>query len=243
MEWTPFAEVAGVLAVAAAVAAVGLKLRQPLIISFLFAGILVGPSAIGLVKDVHQIELLASIGISLLLFVVGLRLDVAMIRTVGPVALATGLGQVGFTSLVGFLIALAFGMQVVTAVYVAVALTFSSTIIIVKLLSDKKEIDSLHGRIAVEFWVRNLERDQYAFWLQTSTDKFYPDFVAKLKDGRFLAVEYKGSHLETSADTEEKDAIGQLWAARSKGQCAFLLATKKNLQESLSTAMRGASLE
>ena len=101
MVWTPFAEVAGVLAVAAAVAAVGLKLRQPLIISFLFAGILVGPSAIGLVKDVHQIELLASIGISLLLFVVGLRLDVGMIRTVGPVALATGLGQVAFTSLVG----------------------------------------------------------------------------------------------------------------------------------------------
>lgn len=153
MEWTPFAEVAGVLAVAAAVAAVGLKLRQPLIISFLFAGILVGPSAIGLVKDVHQIELLASIGISLLLFVVGLRLDIAMIRTVGPVALATGLGQVAFTSLVGFLIALAFGMQVVTAVYVAVALTFSSTIIIVKLLSDKKEIDSLHGRIAVGFLI------------------------------------------------------------------------------------------
>lgn len=153
MEWTPFAEVAGVLAVAAAVAAAGLKLRQPLIISFLFAGILVGPSAIGLVEDVYQIELLASIGISLLLFVVGLRLDVGMIRTVGPVALATGLGQVIFTSLGGFLIALAFGMRVITAVYVAVALTFSSTIIIVKLLSDKKEIDSLHGRIAVGFLI------------------------------------------------------------------------------------------
>jgi len=151
MEWTPFAEIAGVLAVAAVTAAVGLKLRQPLIISFLFAGILVGPSALGLIEDAHEIELLASIGISLLLFVVGLRLDVGMIRTVGPVALATGLGQVVFTSLIGFLIALAFGIPVTTAVYVAVALTFSSTIIIVKLLSDKKEIDSLHGRIAVGF--------------------------------------------------------------------------------------------
>ncbi|NLF32128.1 MAG: sodium:proton exchanger [Planctomycetes bacterium] len=153
MEWTPFAQVAGVLAVAAVVAAVGLKLRQPLIISFLLAGILVGPSAMGLVGDVHQIELLASIGISLLLFVVGLRLDVGMIRTVGPVALATGLGQVLFTSAVGLAIALAFGMRLTTAVYVAVALTFSSTIIIVKLLSDKKEIDSLHGRIAVGFLI------------------------------------------------------------------------------------------
>ncbi len=153
MEWTPFATVGGILAVAAAVAAVGLRLKQPLIISFMFAGILVGPSAFGLVSDAHDIELLASIGISLLLFVVGLKLDVSMIRTVGPVALATGLGQVFLTSLVGFLIAIGFGLAVVPAVYVAVALTFSSTIIIVKLLSDKKEIDSLHGRIAVGFLI------------------------------------------------------------------------------------------
>ena len=91
----------------------------------------------------------------------------------------------------------------------------------------------------VEFWVRNLERDQYAFWLQTSTDKFYPDFVAKLNDGRYLAVEYKGSHLETSADTAEKDAIGQLWAARSKGQCVFLMATKKNMRHVIGQAAHG----
>jgi type III restriction enzyme len=96
-------------------------------------------------------------------------------------------------------------------------------------------IDSLP---AVEFWVRNLERDQYAFWLQTSTDKFYPDFVAKLKDGRFLAVEYKGGHLETSADTEEKDAIGQLWAARSKGQCVFRLVTKSRMANDLHSVIR-----
>ena len=153
MEWTPFATVAGILAVAAVIAALGLRLKQPLIISFMFAGILVGPSAFGLVSDAHDIELLASIGISLLLFVVGLKLDVSMIRTVGPVALATGLGQVFLTSLVGFLIAIGFGLAVVPAVYVAVALTFSSTIIIVKLLSDKKEIDSLHGRIAVGFLI------------------------------------------------------------------------------------------
>lgn len=153
MEWTPYIEVAGVLAIAAAMGAVGLKLRQPLIISFLFAGIVVGPAFLGLVRSGHETELLANIGISILLFVVGLRLDVKMIRTVGPVAIATGLGQVAFTSLVGLAIALWMGMELVTAVFVAVALTFSSTIIIVKLLSDKKEIDSLHGRIAVGFLI------------------------------------------------------------------------------------------
>ena len=93
----------------------------------------------------------------------------------------------------------------------------------------------------VEFWVRNLERDQYAFWLQTSTDKSYPDFVAKLKDGRFLAVEYKGAQLETTDDTAEKDIIGQLWEARSKGLCAFRLVTKKNMAAEIKSAIQGAS--
>jgi Kef-type K+ transport system membrane component KefB len=100
-----------------------------------------------------DIELLAELGIALLLFVVGLKLDLSLIRTMGPVALATGMGQVLFTSFVGYGIAIMLGMSPVTALYVAVALTFSSTIIIVKLLSDKREIDALHGRIAIGFLI------------------------------------------------------------------------------------------
>ena len=65
----------------------------------------------------------------------------------------TGLGQVAFTTLFGFLIGLGLGLDAVTSLYVAVAMTFSSTIIIVKLLSDKREIDSLHGRIALGFLI------------------------------------------------------------------------------------------
>ena len=84
---------------------------------------------------------------------VGLKLDLHIIRTVGPVALASGLGQVVFTSVVGYLLALLLGLSHVAAIYIAVALTFSSTIIIVKLLSDKREIDALHGRIAVGFLI------------------------------------------------------------------------------------------
>lgn len=74
-------------------------------------------------------------------------------RHIGPVALATGLGQLAFTILFGFVLVLALGKGVTEAIYVAVALTFSSTIIIVKLLSDKRELDSLHGRIAVGFLI------------------------------------------------------------------------------------------
>jgi len=146
-------EIAAILAAAAAFGAVGARLKQPLIISYIVAGLFVGPAFLGLSTAVPEIELLASIGIAVLLFVVGLKLDVGLIASVGPVALATGLGQVAFTSGVGFAIARALGMETVAALYVAVALTFSSTIIIVKLLSDKREIDSLHGRIAVGFLI------------------------------------------------------------------------------------------
>jgi Kef-type K+ transport system membrane component KefB/Trk K+ transport system NAD-binding subunit len=148
-----FAEIALILLAAALVGALGTWLRQPLIVSFIAVGILVGPAGMGLVTQHEEIELLASIGISLLLFVVGLKLDFQTIRTLGPVSLATGIGQIVFTSVIGFGIAVALGMTPLTATYVAVALTFSSTIIIVKLLSDKREIDALHGRIAVGFLI------------------------------------------------------------------------------------------
>ena len=148
-----FTEMAVLLLLAAAVGAIGVRFRQPLIVSFIVVGIVAGPSVLGLVSANDQIDLLAKFGITLLLFVVGLKLDLHIIRTMGPVALATGLGQVIFTSVFGYLIATWMGMTPITALYVAVALTFSSTIIIVKLLSDKREVDTLHGRIALGFLI------------------------------------------------------------------------------------------
>ncbi len=76
----------------------------------------------------------------------------------------------------------------------------------------------------VKFWVRNLERrDNASFWLQTSTDKFYPDFVALLNDGRIVVVEYKGADRWSNDDSKEKRAVGDMWAARSKGRCLFVM--------------------
>ena len=76
----------------------------------------------------------------------------------------------------------------------------------------------------VKYWVRNLERKPLcSFWLQTSTDKFYPDFVCLLKDGRYLVVESKGDYLWTAADAEEKREIGELWEERSGGKCLFIM--------------------
>ena len=82
-------------------------------------------------------------------------------------------------------------------------------------------IDELAG---VEWWVRNLDRQPvHSSWLQTSTDRFYPDFVVKLKNGRVLVIEYKGADRATNDDTREKERLGDLWADRSGGACLFLM--------------------
>ena len=98
-----------------------------------------------------------------------------------------------------------------------------------------KEIASLNGEEEecaiyldqlpqVEFWVRNIERrESHSFWLQTSTDKFYPDFVCKLKDGRFLVVEYKSETSWSNEDSREKRVLGELWEKRSNGACLFMM--------------------
>jgi type III restriction enzyme len=83
----------------------------------------------------------------------------------------------------------------------------------------------------IDFWVRNIEhRSRNSFWLQTKTDKFYPDFVCKLKDGRFLVIEYKGEHLWSGDDAKEKRALGELWAARSNGKCLFIMPKGKDFK-------------
>jgi Kef-type K+ transport system membrane component KefB len=131
----------------------GRFLRQPLVVSFIGVGILVGPFGLGLLESIEQIHLLSELGIAVLLFVVGLKLDLTLVKSIGKVATLTGLGQVLFTSVIGYFIGLQLGFAHLTSLYIAIALTFSSTIIIVKLLSDKKEIDSLHGQISIGFLI------------------------------------------------------------------------------------------
>ncbi|WP_232756615.1 cation:proton antiporter [Thauera phenolivorans] len=149
----PYAEFALLLLISAVAGAVAVRLRQPVLIAYIVVGIVVGPALLGIVNAQEEVALLAEIGVTVLLFVVGLKLDLHHIRHIGPVALATGLGQLAFTIVFGFALIVLMGKSLMEALYVAVALTFSSTIIVVKLLSDKRELDSLHGRIAVGFLI------------------------------------------------------------------------------------------
>ncbi|MFW5679205.1 MAG: cation:proton antiporter, partial [Pseudomonadota bacterium] len=148
-----FHEIAFLLLIAAAVGLLGTILRQPVVVSFIVVGIVAAAVVDSAPATVAQITFLAELGIALLLFLVGLTLDWRLVRQLGPVAVATGLGQVAFTAGIGFLLGLAMGLDAVTSFYIAVALTFSSTIIIVKLLSDKRELETLHGRIALGFLI------------------------------------------------------------------------------------------
>ena len=101
-----------------------------------------------------------------------------------------------------------------------------------------KAIDSLPS---VKYWVRNVARNQNSFRLPTSTDNFYPDFVALMEDGRILVVEYKGGHLLSTDDTKEKENIGLLWQKQSNGKGVFVMASKKinglNVSEQIRLAL------
>jgi len=89
----------------------------------------------------------------------------------------------------------------------------------------------------VKFWVRNLARKSTSFRLHTSKDWFYPDFICQLRDGRVLAVEYKGKYLFDGSDAEEKRALGAVWASRSNGRCLFVMPTGRDFRV-ISTAVR-----
>lgn len=146
-----FIEISIIIVLATAVAFIMKLLKQPLIVGYIATGVLVGPYVLNILHSKHEIELFSKIGISILLFILGLGLNPDVIKEVGKTALVTGLGQVLFTSVIGYFIVLALGFSPLAAIYVAVALTFSSTIIVLKLLTDRGDTDKLYGKISIGF--------------------------------------------------------------------------------------------
>jgi Kef-type K+ transport system membrane component KefB len=136
-----FIELSSILILATLVSLVMRLLRQPLIVGYIATGILVGPYALDILHSRDEMELFSKIGISILLFIVGLTLNPNVIKEVGRVSFITGVGQVAFTSIIGFFILRLLGFDILASAYIAVALTFSSTIIILKLLTDRTGYD------------------------------------------------------------------------------------------------------
>jgi Kef-type K+ transport system membrane component KefB/Trk K+ transport system NAD-binding subunit len=147
----PFTQFGVVILVVLGVSIVMRLLKQPLIIGYILSGILVGPFCLNIIQNTETLNIFSEMGIAFLLFIVGLHLSPNVIKEVGKVSLVTGIGQILFTSLIGYLIATLLGFSAVTAIYIAIALTFSSTIIIMKLLSDKDALEKLYGKISIGF--------------------------------------------------------------------------------------------
>lgn len=125
-------------------------LRQPLILAYVLAGIMIGPfGPLPLITNGDIVITLAELGIAFLLFMVGLELDIQKLRDVGRVSVGCGLGQIVITFIFGFLLAGLLGFTGIESFYLAFALTISSTMIVVKLLSDKDELDTLYGKIVL----------------------------------------------------------------------------------------------
>jgi len=139
----------GVMIVAAAAFVLVARMaRVPSIVAYILAGLALGPVT-GLLQVTDAVEIIAEVGIVLLLFLVGLELSLEKIRDVGRVAVIAGLGQVFFTAAGGFLLSFLLGFTPMESLFLATALTFSSTVVVVKLLTEKGDLDALYGRIAV----------------------------------------------------------------------------------------------
>lgn len=146
-----FIEIGLIVFIATLVSSVMRIFRQPLIVGYIFTGVLVGPYFFNLIESTEYIELFSKLGIAILLFIIGLSLKPDVIREVGRVSLITGLGQILVTSFVGFYLMQFLGFGFSASIYGALALTFSSTIIIFKLLSDKGDLNKLYGKISIGF--------------------------------------------------------------------------------------------
>lgn len=142
-----------IITIAAIITVLARLIKQPPIIAYLIAGVLVGPLFLDLIgpgsPHTALIQIFAHIGVAFLLFIVGLNLDVRVFKELGKVSMSAGLAEIIATGVIGFIIAILLKFDTTTSIYLGAALAFSSTVVVVKILSDKKEIDTLHGRIAL----------------------------------------------------------------------------------------------
>lgn len=122
--------------------------KQPLIPSYIITGIIIGP-ILGLIKNMAVVDVLSEIGIAFLLFIVGIELDLKRLKDVGSVASFGAILQMGISFFIGFIVFILLGFTGTEGIYAGIIIMFSSTMVIIKLLADKSQLDTLHGRILI----------------------------------------------------------------------------------------------
>jgi Kef-type K+ transport system membrane component KefB len=144
-----FLELALILTLATSVSFLLQRMKLPLILGYILTGMLAGPFVFGWINDTATVEIFSKLGITALLFIVGLNLTPSSVRDVGRVAAAVGLGQIFITTLLGFGLVWLLGFRGLPALFLAIALTFSSTIIALKSMQDRRDLGKLYARIAI----------------------------------------------------------------------------------------------
>ncbi len=144
-----FFDIGIIIIIATAFGFIARLLKQPLIPIYILSGIFLGPIGLGVVSDAETIKTLAEIGIAFLLFMVGMELDLKKLKDIGLIASVGTVFRVIIIFALGFLLMAILGFTSMISAYIALIISFSSTMVVVKLLSDKKELDTLHGRIII----------------------------------------------------------------------------------------------
>lgn len=187
-----FIEISLVIIVATMIAGLMQLLRQPLIIGHIITGLLVGPYFLNILHATDTLATFSEFGIALLLFIVGLSLSPKIIKEVGRVAMISGAAQVVMTVTLGFLISRWFNFSLLVSLYLGLALSFSSTIIILKLLSDKKDLGRLYGKLSIGLLLMQdiIATVMLIFISSGANDLAMSDFVIQtiLKGALLLAV-------------------------------------------------------
>src|SRR3989338_4349609 len=159
-------------------------LKQPLIPAYIITGFILGPLVLGRISDFEVIKALSEIGIAFLLFIVGLEIDLRKLRNVGFVSFIAGLIQVIAVFALGYAAALFLGFSKLAAIYAGLVVAFSSTMVVIKLLSDRNQIDTLHGRLIIGLLIMQDVLVIFALSLLASVNQ--PSFTAL-----FMAI-FKG---------------------------------------------------
>ncbi|MEK7581260.1 MAG: cation:proton antiporter [Patescibacteria group bacterium] len=146
-----FLELSSILVIATFLGILARIFKQPLIVAYIFTGVIISVFGLFRAIDKQALELLSNLGIAFLLFLVGIDLKIEDLKYVGRAAIYMGLGQILFTALVGFIIISALGFSTIPALYISVAITFSSTVIIIKLLAEKNDLQTLYGKISIGY--------------------------------------------------------------------------------------------
>jgi len=146
---TTFYELSLILVAVTIVSGVMKLLKQPIIIGYILTGLLLGPQFLGIFKSSSTVSIFSEMGISILLFVVGMHLNPQELKKYGAKILLMGFGQILITFILGFIISTRLGYSTIASIYIGLGVTFSSTIVVLKLISDKKELERLYGKIAI----------------------------------------------------------------------------------------------